>query len=424
MKKLYLIHLLLFAFLVSLAGQEPLFEERIMPKDSLPNLWIVTIDMSGSMKDREQTKGKLIYQLIQEKVKYALQANGAMPTDKIVFLKSGIDKTLLLSSIKENATLPYFHTRRTDGTYPQYRYREICFPTSFVRLLKEATALPQGMSYLNSLCADGTGFDASLSFTSLIRPLSIFILTKNGKSFIEYNKVYHVLVTDDGDVNDQWNQDYQYLKKYTRPHFDTVCAILPKVACSNFDFASKQTAKFEEVCPPYDSTQPRIYLTQYITYQEKHPEKALTTESLVSVGDFHDNHLTLSMKPCGDSIAFVYVNTCYVNGHPVPVNHYLYLYDTILVAYDTACTNTFRNKVSVEGTYQEQYNDRILGQRYRKVGFGGELADSFVTAETRHAEHRFLGDLIGLLVVILGLICLWRNRPVLHIFVNGKCYSI
>ena len=427
MKKLGIILLLLLAFLSPTIGQEEMiaFEERVPPKDSLPDLWIVTIDMSGSMKKNvEQTKKKLIYQLVQEKVKNIMIANGAKPTDSMVFLKSGIDKTLLLSSIKDNETLSYFSTRRPDGTYPRYHHKEICFPTSFVRQLKGSLSLPKGMSYLKSLCADGTGFDASLSFTSLIRPLSIYILTKKGISFNEYDAIYHVLVTDDGDVNDQWNQDYKYLKKYTRPHFDTVCDILPKVACSNFDFASKQTAKFEEVCPPYDSTQPRIYLTQYITYQEKHPENKLKVESLVSVSDFHDNSLTFQMKPCGDSVKFVYVSTCHVNGHPVEVNQYLYLGDAITVGFDKAFVNTFQNKVAAEGTYQEQYNDRILGQRYRKVAFRGEISDTFVSSETKAAELRCLKVALALLLAIILFIIVWRNTVVLSIYVNRRSWSV
>ena len=166
-----------------------------------------------------------------------------------------------------------------------------------------------------------------------------------------------------------------------------------------------------------------IYLTRYKTYQEEYHDIG-STDTILDVCAFHDNSLSLRMKPCGDSVKFVYVSTCNVNGYPVEVNQYLYPGDTIQIAYDKDFVNTFQNKVGVEGTYQEQYNDRILGQRYRTVAFSGEFDDTFVTTETKAAEFRWLKVALALLLAVILFIFVWRNIVVLRIYVNGDCWSV
>ena len=172
---------------------------------------------------------------------------------------------------------------------------------------------------------------------------------------------------------------------------------------------------------------PFYFLTQFVTYQECNPEVKLVADSILTVSDFHNNRFTLRMKPCGDSINFVYVDTCRVNGYAVPVNQYFYLGDSVVIEYDQAFANPLQNKISVKGSYQEVYNDRVLGLRYRTVAYGNEgneLSKVFVSAETKAVGRQFLCDLIGLLLAVLAFIIVWRKLVILRIFVNGKRFSI
>ena len=99
-----------------------------------------------------------------------------------------------------------------------------------------------------------------------------------------------------------------------------------------------------------------------------------------------------------------------------------------MVKFDSTFVNHVPNKVYAAGSYQEQYQDRILGQRYRKVDYYGEFADGFVSVETKVARQQcqktIIWSIVGILVAILVFVRFWRNIEVLIIFVNGKRWSI
>lgn len=403
MNRLYLILLWLFAFLVPLAGQEPLFEERAMPKDSLPDLWIVTIDMSKSMLSCRDGLS-----LVPEKTKSMILCNNSAKgrTDTYVLQLSGSDKNQLLVKNRDSKT-----------------YEDKSLVSDLIHKTTVFGNLDELITRLKQNVGSSALFEYDMSFTSLVRPLSVYELTLGENiDFCNYRKIYHVLITDDGDINDQWMQDYKWMRKWCPKNFSRYNEILTAVACSEFDFTSRKAGKFIEL--QSNTVQPRIYLTEYVTYQNDNPVNHLQTESLVTVSDFHDNRITLKMKPCGDSVNFVYVDTCRVNGHAVPVNRYVYLGDTIIVQYDKNFAKTFQNVVTIEGSYQEIYKDRILGLRYRKVPYGGELFGFFVPEETKAVERQCLRAVALLLLAILIFVRRWRECVVLKIYVNGKCMRI
>lgn len=419
MKKLCVILLLIFAFLLPTIGQEldSMFSERVMPKDSLPNLWIVLFDETGSMtrkriwqnmSDSNNDNGKYIPKkfssLVAEygdkgKDVFVLLEFGALIANLDSMNNSGIDYSdidLVSSLIHESGT------KGNDFNSVKKRIKGICDDISLFRY--------------------------DMSYTSVVRPLSIYVVAKKMQlDFLRFRNVYSLLITDNGDnASDQWSSDYNTSRYRWKKHYDCFTRILPSIASSEFDFTSVKSGKFNEVrtldVPPY------YFLSQYVTYQDRHPETKLSADALVMVSAFHDDRLSIHMKPCGDSVKFVYVTTCKVNENPVEVNQYLYLGDTITVGFDKAFVNTVQNKVAAEGTYQEQYDDRVLGQRYRTVAFKGEIADGFVSVETKAARRQcqktIVWSIVGTLLAFLVFILIWRNIVVLRIFVNGKRWSI
>lgn len=375
----------------------------VTPKDSLPNLWIVCIDMSASMASCKELPS------IPDLVQSFLACDSLKGENDVYILqKSGADKDRLLKANENNKA-----------------YNDNDLVSDLIHDRQVFGRLEDLMATLRQIVASRSSFGFNMSFTSLVRPLSIYELTMNHDvDFIKFNKVYHVLITDDGDINDQWMQDYKWMKKWATKHFRRYNEILPAIACSEFDFSSRRSGKFVEILTS-DQQQPRVYLTQYITYQDIHPNRVFPADSLVVVSDFHDHYFTLSMPSCDSNINLVYVNSCLVNDSTIPINQYLYRGDSLMVKYDKTCVKARRNQIAINGSYQETYQDGILGLRYRKVDIaGGALNDRFVTIEHKVKVLRRLCILLGLLAVAIIAFVRWRSSYALKIFANGQCWSI
>lgn len=408
MKKRHLssIIALLLAFVnISFAQQQFCDTGQAIPKDSLQDLWIVTIDLSKSMVDSHVSQG---LPSIPKKIKDLILSYAYQPDkDMFVLQRSGANKDKLLTRNRDNK---------------QYDKNELV--ADLIHKTERIESFDLLIRQLNQICANRSSFNYNMSFTSLVRPLSIYVLSKKlNFDFSAYRKIYHILITDDGDINDQWMQDYKWMEKWAPKNFNCYDTILPTIACSEYDFTSRKAGKFIEV-KTLKSTQPHIYLTEYVTFQDSHPEATLPVDSLFQVSDFHNNAFTLSMKECDSSIVLTYISTCMVNGNQIEVNRYLYPNDTIVITFDETFGNALHNHISVQGDYQETYNDRILGQRPRKVSFEGTLSDNFISYETRKTGRHILLAAIGILLLIIAFIIRWQRRFVLHIYTNGKCWGI
>lgn len=423
MKKNLIVLLVMLAPIFLVRGQEPIFEEnpipveRVMPKDSLPDLWIVTIDLTGSML------GDKKYRLIPEGFKEIVGRNECdKNNDCFLLLSSGMTKNELRGSSKKWAN-SYGLT-----------YCERDFVSLLIKELSDISNYNQVYRNINRICIDSKQFKYERSFASIARPISIAFLVYNKHfDFLNYRYVYHIQITDNGDTNDQWGIEYHFLRTHYEEHFSDVNGVLPKIACSKFDFVSKGTGNFDDkdmiMYGQLGKKEEPLYinLTRYKTFQEEyHDIKSI--DSLLVLDDFHNDHFTIQMNPCGDSVKFVYVDSCQINGNSVYVKQYLYPDDKFVVDFDSSFINPKQNKVYVAGSYQEQYHDRILGQRYRKIDYHGKFADVFVSAETIAARQQCLRTtilgVVSTLIAFILFILFWRNMWVLSIFVNGKQWRI
>ena len=401
MNRIFALLLLMLSIAVSMRAQS--FDD--IPQDSLPNLWVVTVDMSGSMTEHGYYK-TIVSRLMSMMENHGLNQN----RDKVMLLYSGINQSELRSSsavMAKKFGLPY---------------KEKNFSLLLIRKgTDEPLDYRSAMEKLKKVCSMHSSFSYDQSFTSLVRPLSIYVLAKAEKmDFKDYNNVYHVLVTDDGDTNDQWSMDYKYLSKFYNEHFLFVKKVLPSVACSDFDFISQKTGKFEEVSLMDD--QPYVYLTRYTTFQDKYPGE-VEVDSLVSVEAFNDTVVTLKMKG-KDAIKLMFIDEIRVNDSLVVVKDYLYPQQRLSIPFDKAFSHPRKNRVSLSGYCQEVYVDRVLGLRERKVPVKGQLSGFYTTLETKHKDRKTLLALAAVMVAAVIAFLLWFNAYVLHIRVNGKRWSI
>ena len=92
--KRILFAILLLALSFPMSGQDTIQqEERVMPKDSLPDLWVITLDISGSMKGEQK------YSKIPDGFKAIVEKNGGNKTNnRFILLGSGMTFDELRSS--------------------------------------------------------------------------------------------------------------------------------------------------------------------------------------------------------------------------------------------------------------------------------------------------------------------------------------
>ena len=404
MKKILTTIVVIVSLIITAKAQNPVERDRVLPRDSMPDLWVITMDMSGSMAS-SSVRGNL--HSIPNKISSLVKKYGNTDKDDFVLFKSGAEERILL---------------RTEND--QHKYNDYTLVSHLVRQEHGLMNYKSVLSNIQYLVADRALFHYDLSFTALIRPLSIHLLGKTvGKDLSGYNHIYHVLITDDGDINDQWLLDYRYMKNRAPKHFTCYNELLPKIACSEFDFTDKKTGKFVEI-ETKDKSQPHIYLTEYETYEKNHPSKILPLDSLIEVYDFHKDFVSLRMRDFDTAVAFVYVKLCSINGDSIPVSTYLYP-DTILkIPYNHAYGKFLLNDISVEGSYQESYQDNILGLQYRTIPFNEPFQNRIYTQETKNIAKDVLYTIVLLLVAALVFTLIWRNMVVLRVFVNGKRMSI
>lgn len=189
MKKLCFVLLLILAFLSPTMGQKETItsEERVLPKDSLPDLWIVTIDMSGSMKkDGKLPKIPLLFRQIVGR------NDCDQAKDRFILLSSGMTFDELRSSSRKFAST---YGLRYDGNkdFASILIKGVLMNSTYGDVLNE----------LSMICGDAGRFRYDRSFASIARPLSIQFLTENKHyDFLNYRNVYHIQITDNGDTND------------------------------------------------------------------------------------------------------------------------------------------------------------------------------------------------------------------------------
>lgn len=400
MKRIHFLLLLVFTISTPVWAQMDTTPSRIVPQDSLPDLWVVSFDMSGSMLDRRIRRNLYV---VPKKLNSLIASHGNKNKDRFILLKSG-------ASIK----------KLVEDNRDANEYTDMELVSHLIHDDDSIMDVFGMLGKIRQLCGSNSDFQYDMSLTSLVRPLSVYLTGRNGKvDFALYNRVFHLLITDDGDINDQWLQDYKWMKKMAHKNFACYNRILPSVATSEFDFTARKTGKFVEI-ETLDQTQPHIYLTQYVTYEEGNPEKVSPIDSLLSIAEFRKDAIAFAMKPCGDHIGFVYVDSCRINGHGTVVDRHIYPGDTVKVEYPKEYRRLFGNTISVKGHYQEQYDDDVLGNRARTVDIDDDFDITYITNEI------WVGiSLIAVvLILLLILLAVWHNMVVVRIYVDGHCMSI
>lgn len=381
--------------------------------DSIGDLWIITLDKSGSMLSETLVTGAIrpwTREMVKNDVMGKLSRQGGIldridySRDRMTFIETGY------------GTDPYHSTG--------YGFSAAApLDSSFIHLTDSFQKFTtNGKAGLEAVLGDKlmNRYIYRESFVSQIRVLSLHRLIKliqEQELGLTFRKIYIVTVTDDADENDQWKTDYYTIRR-DRKKVRQLDELHSRYVFSSF---TQKGAGFLDEVESDVTSKNHIYLYEYVTRQQWTNEFICSEDSLISISPLDGKTLDLNLnlkKIATDSICFVYIDTITVNDTHYPVDHYMDDRMCIEQEYDM---ESFQNDIVISGSIQVQYQDSIYGMHYKKYNFVQYNRDytSTVHSMTKNVVIIIIAILLLLLFYILLIL---PNRLVMKVYSSGGCY--
>jgi len=329
--------------------------------DSFGNLYIITIDNSGSMvwnaHDKRDTNRR---QIIAESVYQRLlnDTNTFKPlnhihydSDKFIFFNSGIfTTTQQISHLKNQPRFEFSFIHHTDTAFNMFSNKK-----ELLERIKMQLATNQ--------------YEYCLSFVSQIRLFSLIKalnLARKTADLSVFHRIFVIIVTDDGDQNDQWMTDYETVKKSAPKKLVEIASATKKYLYNPFDPQSDYSKLGTFFETSVASEKPYIYFNEYVTGQSGTTSIKDSVFEITAAGN-----KTISLKSHikqfgGNAIGFFHLNKIVLNGISIPVN-VNFSNDTVIAVPTAHIISS--NNISVRGYFQQAYIDPVLGKHYRKVNY-------------------------------------------------------
>ena len=328
---------------------------------NIGNLYVVTIDNSGSMKtcrDWPYPKSESIAKNVSHKF-YSypeLLGNVNYDYDRFLFFVSGYGHGQDSYGKKLRAA-PAF-----DKSFIHHTDKRIHSFSSDVELRRHIRNLMYGMTY-----------DYQNSFVSQMRTFSLIKAVNYMREIGEedtYLNVFVITITDDGDQHDQWQRDYTELRKIDPNKIEMVKDSNTKYFYNPFNSLAEGSGVLdEEYAYDKDKDYPHIWLYKYETKQYQQP---LDRSKLLAVAARDGNTTDIKSRKLNvtDGTVEAYlIDQIIVNDD--------YLLDTCLritpgdnFTLTSGYDNSFWiNKVDISGRVLIQYYDTIYGNHYRYADF-------------------------------------------------------
>lgn len=356
MKKILLLLAAYFSFSLMAAAQ------MTPDLDTLGNVWIVTVDHSGSML--KLSNGSTVThtpQMLASEVRDRMRRMDFMQDidyrhDRFIFYKSGVSVDYSKGFGNEMAIMPDLDTsfiHHTDAELHKFQDRGAM------------------LQHLYELMRVGK-YDHDLSFVSQIRTFSVVKTVKYLKEAgleADFNSFKLITITDDADQDDKWRNDYKNLSvadkinRGRKPISQRTKETIQQYVFN--DLTSVGAGAFKEVFAD-DSKMPHIWVYDYVTLQSM---SDTLRKNVLRVGGHDGKHMTFVPKHIyhgEDSLCFYGVDSVVVNGeaHVIGKN--------FNKRYEASFPyrNGIRfNDVKVYGSVQFKYEDDIYGPHYKKVRF-------------------------------------------------------
>lgn len=356
MKKILLLLAAYFSFSLMAAAQ------MAPDLDTLGNVWIVTVDHSGSML--KLSNGSTVThtpQMLASEVRDRMRRMDFMQDidyrhDRFIFYKSGVSVDYSKGFGNEMAIMPDLDTsfiHHTDAELHKFQDRGAM------------------LQHLYDLMRVGK-YDHDLSFVSQIRTFSVVKTVKYLKEAgleADFNSFKLITITDDADQDDKWRNDYKNLSvadkinRGRKPISQRTKETIQQYVFN--DLTSVGAGAFKEVFAD-DSKMPHIWVYDYVTLQSM---SDTLRRNVLRLGGHDGKHMTFVPKHIyhgEDELCFYGVDSVVVNGeaHVIGKN--------FNKRYEASFPyrNGIRfNDVKVYGSVQFKYEDDIYGPHYKKVRF-------------------------------------------------------
>lgn len=385
-------------------------QRTLQDADSLGNLWVVTVDLSGSMIDgghfpgnsvrakaqylARQLKPRLLHGQTFDSVNYS--------RDEFLFFISGY----LYGKLKKNEpSLDSCFIHHTDGKVHRFKSRD---------------------ELVNHLCGllDYSHFQYKYkqSFVSQIAPFSAVkasqYISKNHMG-TRFRSMYVVTLTDDAEGTLQWMNDFNNIRKW-----DAAKAAEISDTTSLYLFNSltgKGKGRMTELSADENG---HVHVRSYRYELLDGAPKMLLENDMVDAKARNGHELRIAVPATyrDDSVRFVQIDSVRVNGKMYRVGKRFVPDEdgVVAVEYDV---KRFRNDFTLYGSVQVAYRDTLWGMHLRKTYF--EQQAHLMPART--ISHLVIGAGGGALLLFI-LLMVWRvwlpRTQLMTIVMGGKEYIV
>lgn len=364
--------------------------------EDLGNVWIITIDKSGSMKDgKSDSKFK----------------------DQCSYILSAIEKFRIDTFIDFNKDRFFvYHT----GLFNQYKNKSIysnvkiagvlssdsSFTDLFIHPYKNQYRLIKNFSQLKNIIATSLlripyvykwSFVSQIRITALDKTLEYLSIWNLNDS---YRNIYVLTITDDADANDQWKNDYRVIKSAKRARLEELNELQEKLIYNSL--TGRGNGELEELFED-DRQGIHAYLYKYDSKQQKSDDKELVKDviSHLHVKHVGTNRIQIRLNEkefSGYKAVYWQIDSIKVNGK-IDSNHVPSKYfvgETEFNLSDDISDLKF-NHIDIIGKIQVFYKDSILGFHYKDIPFS--LQRKFVVSQAQHKSFVWLLFLMAMIVI-------------------------
>lgn len=367
--------------------------------EDMGNIWVVTIDKSGSMKDglSNHAFDQECALLLRALDRFGLNGLINFKRDKFLIFHTGLYNQYSNRANKTQSISDVLASKSSFADLFIHLYdkpfRSIRDYTQFKTIISNSLQLPYMYKW---------SFVSQIRVTALDKTLTYISENNLNES---YQNIYILTITDDADANDQWKNDYRVIKSIKKNgkrirleelnNLQEKLIYNPLTGCGN--------GELEEL-DENDQHRIHAYLYKYSSKQQLNDNSKLTANinSRITANHIYDNHLKVTLKQknfLGDSVVFWQIDTIVVNNKIVnSYNPEKSLSDEINVKLSSNFSNVKFNHVDIIGKVQISYQDSILGAHYKDIPF--VINDKFIATQAQHTS--FVWTILLLVLAFVG----------------------
>lgn len=365
--------------------------------EDLGNVWIITIDKSGSMKDGKSDgkfKNECSYALSLID-KFRLDTLICFNKDRFFVYHTGLFNQYENKSLRSNVKIA--NVLSSDSSFTDlfiHPYK------NQYRLFKNYSLLKNSIStsLLHTSYVYKWSFVSQISVTALDKALNY--LAEHGYND-SYQDIYILTITDDADANDQWKNDYRVIKSANRARLEELNSLQEKLIYNKL--TGKGCGELEEM-EEDDQQGIHVYLYRYRSKQQLEDDTELAKEISANFSFEHvgANKIIIGLDKSsflGNSVVYWQIDTVKVNGE-VDTNQISQKYEIGETELNLSndISNLRFNHIDIAGKIQILYQDSILGSHYKDIPF--YIQKKFVASQTQHKSFMWI-----LLLIAIVLIC-------------------